>query len=345
MRRIGVALLLLCFVVPQAFADGKRRSTLPGRGNCTYGVLDKNLAISAIAMDATHVYYVDDFLSAVYRMPKNGGARTKLAELATSFADAVGITDMIVDDTNVYLATLPFSTGDILPPGDLYAIPKNGGTPRTIANGVVFVAQLAADATHVYWVSVGTVNVRSGQVLSDGKVERVRKDGSSRETLANGLSAPLSLVVDDASVYFAEAGVAVGNTSSGLRRVAKGGGLVVHVNDDYFIAYMTPAGDDLVFYGGNDETGGIMRMPKTGGAAQLLAFEEFVESAPRVTDRYVYYLTFPPSAETDSLMRVPLAGGTPELIRFADSAEGEFEVDECGVYIGTIDGKLVKGPR
>jgi len=335
-RRIGCALLLLLFVVP--LASAKRHSVVPGRGNCLYGVLDPDVFVSEIALDATHVYYVDDLDSILYRIPKNGGPRTKLAEFPN-----VLITEMIVDDTNVYLATLPGDFSETLPPGDIYAVPKGGGTPRTIVNGVLFATKLAADATHVYWVSVGTVKLLQEEVLSDGKVERVTKDGATRQALATGLSLPTSLGLDDTSVYFGETGQAVRNTSMGLRRVAKNGGAVTHLQDSYAVSYIEPSGNDFIFSGASADTSGLFRITKTG-AVQLLVADEQIDGPPHVFDGFVYYVTFT-DEEQDALMRIPVTGGTPAFLRSPDSNQSGLEIDECGIYLGNNEGELVKGTR
>ena len=335
-RRIAASLLSLLVAVP-LFAVKHRAVSSPGnKAACNYGVLDPAVFVTEIALDATHVYYLDDIDSIIYRIPKNGGARQPLAQF-----QEVLITAMAVDDTNLYVATI---VGDFAP-GDLWAIPKAGGTPRTIASGVVFVTEIAADATHVYWVSVGTINLEEEVILSDGKIERVTKDGASRQVLASGLSTPATVAIDDTNVYFGELGAAVGNASKGLRRVAKSGGATVPVLDDYRVGNIALSGNDVVFVGDSQtSTGGMFRIAKTGGAVQMLVQDENIDSAPHIVAGQVYYITLP-EEDSDALMRVPLAGGEAVFLRVANASNSDFEVDECAAYIGQNDGSLLKGTR
>src|SRR5439155_8332085 len=103
--------------------------------------------------------------------------------------------------------------------------------------------QLAVDDHSVYWASLGTV-IDDPKFASDGKIERVEKDGTGRTTLASGLSGPTSVAVDDAFVYFAESGLAQGNASKGVRRVPTNGGTVQRLYDNP-VDLLALNGDDL----------------------------------------------------------------------------------------------------
>src|SRR5436190_1016416 len=193
-RHVATAVLLLIVAVP-LFAKHRAVSSPGNKAACNYGVLDPDVFVNTLTIDATHVYYIDEFDTTLYRIPKSGGARQQLAQFPE-----VLVTAIAVDDANVYVATIVGDFSATIPPGDIWAIPKAGGTPRTIASGVLFVTQLASDATHVYWVSDGTVKLDEEEILSDGKVERVTKDGSSRQVLASGLSTPTTLSVEDENI-------------------------------------------------------------------------------------------------------------------------------------------------
>ena len=336
--RIAAALLLLFVAVP-LLAKHRAVASPGGPTGCNYGVLDPDVFVTAMTIDATHVYYIDEFNSTLYRIPKTGGTRQQLAQ----FSDAL-TTAIAVDDANVYVATIVGDFDATIPPGDIWAIPKAGGTPRTIASGVVFVTEIAADATHVYWVSVGTVKLDAEEILSDGKIERVTKDGASRQVLASGLSTPATLAIDNTDVYFGELGSAVGNPSIGLRRVAKSGGATAHILDDHLVANIAISGNDVVFVGASTAAAGLFRVAKTGGAVQTLVEDENIDSAPHIVAGQVYYITLPDES-SDALMRVPLAGGNAVMLREANAVGNDFAVDDCGTYIGTNEDALVKGTR
>jgi hypothetical protein len=87
---------------------------------------------------------------------------------------------------------------------------------NTVATAVVTPGAFATDAQFIDWVSVGTF--AGEDVLSDGAVRRVARTGGAVQTLASGLSFPIALTVAGGSVYYGETGIALGNTSAGLRR-------------------------------------------------------------------------------------------------------------------------------
>jgi hypothetical protein len=336
-----LSLLLLLLALP-AIVEAKGRAVGPGARDCFYGVIDRPEWANEIALDETDVYYFDDFASTLNRVPKNGGARTELAYLPTFL-----VLDLIVDDTNVYLATIPFEEFDeTFLPGSIIAIPKTGGVYTTLASGTPFPNQLVADASHVYWVAVGTLDLVKGTIDSDGAVERVRKDGTGRQSLATNLSAPTSLAVDTDRVYFSEIGIAEGNPSKGVRQVPKSGGPVVHVQDQYAAGDLLISGSDIVYFSGFEELGpvGFLRVARTGGPSVWIVQDDNIGGPPKIFDGRLYYAAVSDFEDT-ALMRVPVSGGTAELRALTHMTDYEFEVDVCGVYYGTYDETLVRSPR
>lgn len=338
--RAGLCALLL-FAVALPAAAQKERAVRSGASRCQLGVLDDDVFVDRIALDPTHVYYLDEDEYALYRRPRNGGTREFLASF-----DAVVVIDITVDDTSVYVSTVPDNIVNTVLPGTIYAIPKAGGTRRTVAEGVVAAVQLATDATHLYWVSEGTIMLLDDKVLSDGKIERIRKDGSNRETLASNLSVPLSLVLDANNVYFGELGLAEGNPSQGVRRVAKTGGTVTQLQNVYAATDIAQTAADVIFYGGvvDGNVAGFFRVPKNGGPVRTMVLDPDVLSPPHIFNDQMYYVRLQESFD-DALMRLSVNGGTPQLVREIPTYNYDFEIDECGMYFGTVFGELVKGPR
>src|SRR5687767_1372564 len=108
-RHCGSALLILLLAFP-AVAE-KRRAVTPGTGRCIFGVLAEEVFGDQVALDATHVYYVNGLDSTVSRVAKTGGTPQQLAMLP---ADA--ITDIVFDSTHVYIATIPNDDSANTPP-------------------------------------------------------------------------------------------------------------------------------------------------------------------------------------------------------------------------------------
>jgi hypothetical protein len=143
-------------------------------------------------------------------------------------------------------------------------------------------------------------------------------------------------------------GVAIGNTSAGIRRVPKTGGTVVKVTDDFVALGMTLTGTDIVYAGEARDGfsgGGILRLAKTGGTSQWLVHDDGLLGGPRLFEDQIYYVTTSDDETQDNLMRVPLAGGTPQFLRVPEMVEYDFAIDTCGIYYGTYEGPLVRTPR
>ena len=343
MTRRGLALFLL-LVASLPLAAQRRRSVVPGDpGRCSYGTLAELSDPPFVALDETYVYFANDFIGRIERVPKRGGDVEGLYEVPLGEF----VLALHVDEVNVYLAAVPLSD-DLNPAsGNIIAVPKSGGLPHNVATGVLFPNEIASDATHVYWVSVGTIDFIRGTAQSDGKIERARKDGSGRETLAGGLSTPFSLVLSGGDVFFSELGQATGNPSAGVRRVAKSGGQVTPMTEGWIVADLQQTAGEIVFYGArsDDSELGIHAVAKSGGAVRSIVVDEDIVAGPRVFDGFVYYTTLGDDEE-DHLMRVPVAGGAPQFLRIAYMGYPDFEVDSCAIYYGLYYGlSIVSVPR
>lgn len=338
-RRLWLFALVLLTAFP-LFAV-RRRSVLPGAGRCVYGTLDDFALVLHVAVDDTHVYWFDDFLRAIKRVPKNGGAEETLGTFQTRSA-----LDIAVDDNYVYLSSFPDDDSFDLGPGEVGAVPKSGGEYRTLA-AVQYPVSITADGTYVYWADGGTIDVFGGTIASDGEIGRIRNDGTGRQALASNLSLPLDVLLDGDDVYFPETGLAEDNPSMGIRRVAKTGGPITHVDDAYAAGTLSQTATDIVYYGGEleGEIGGLLRVPKSGGHSTVLVQDPDISMGPIAYGDLVYYLTTIDDDDNVALMRVPATGGQPEELYRPDMAEFEFTVDDCGLYWGTWNGRLVKVPR
>jgi hypothetical protein len=325
--------LLMATSIAAAPAATRRHAVVP-QAPCFSTVLAQ-AATATIAIDNDSVYYGDDSGPlAVYRVAKTGGVPRLLASFPCCVA-----TQMVVDADNVYVAMQPF--GDALHTSNdrwiytIYAISKSTGVAVLLADGVWLPQQLAVDDRFVYWASLGTV-IKSPEFASDGKIERVNKDGTGRLTLASGLSGPTSVAADDTFVYFAESGLAHGNSSSGARRVPKEGGSVQRLYDRS-VDSLVLNGDDLYLISGNTSTGKttISQTAKNGSQVKR-TFNDSLIINPVMTifDGRVYYLTQTKAAFAVASVTLDLTGRTVHVERHFNS--GTIGVDGCALYISTI---------
>ncbi len=107
----------------------------------------------AIAVDGTHIYWLDGTVS---RVPINGGETTIVADVGSLAKD------LALDDTHVYFT----ASGD-----SVWKVSKDGGEPISLAEEQNTPSQITVDATHVYWSNAGTV----GDDVADGAIMKVAK--------------------------------------------------------------------------------------------------------------------------------------------------------------------------
>jgi hypothetical protein len=341
-RRLMLCALILIAAIP-AFAQ-RRRAVNPGAGRCQYGTVVEDAYASLIEIDGPYVYWLDDLGGALLRAP----IATGKLEVLGFFFDGFPLS-MTIDDTHVYIGLLPldaFEGGTN--PGTIVRVPKTGGVPETIVSGVNTPWDLEADGTHIYWASTGTLDFVEEEILPDGKIERATKTGGSRQTLAENLSAPLDLAIDANNVYYNETGLAQGDTTIGVYRVAKTGGAVATLTDSALAIGLDVANDVVVFWGGGETSAGLFRVPKNGSAAPALIVDDStIWAPPRVMDNRVYYLTTDEEASTDSLKSVDIFNPQQPATHFEGLITSQdFELDACSAFLGDIDDEsIVRVPR
>jgi hypothetical protein len=157
---------------------------------------------ASLALDATHAYWSDIGERRLYRWPKAGGTPQILATLATG-PDTIALTA-----THIYWVT---------PAGDaIYRMLKDGGTVETVVPGLALGPlhgphRIAVDADAIYWLS------------ESGTIARAPLVGGTITTLATGQDRPSSLFLTSTQVYWSNRG------DGTIARVAKTGGAVTVV--------------------------------------------------------------------------------------------------------------------
>ncbi len=166
-----------------------------------------------IAVDASHVYWAEASFNTqgtVKRVPLDGGAPATLATSPRPYG-------LSVDASGVYwTSSLGFTKSPLEggtattvgPPigpfaldaanvywanggGDIFKMPRDGGTPVRIATGQSYSSTVVVDATRVYWTSAPSVRAAP---IGGGPVE----------TLATNRTDAQWIAVDATNVYWAE---------------------------------------------------------------------------------------------------------------------------------------------
>jgi len=335
-NRLALLFFAVLLAVPMAQAQRRRPSAPPPPQQESACAL-KTLLIGTYSadqeVDDTYVYFTDS-ANGIFRMPKNGGDPQTLAILPDNF-----ITVLAIDDTTVYALTIG---DDNLTLGSCWSVAKTGGTPKQLAATILTPFELAVDANYVYWVSIGTPT--DDGFLADGKVERIRKDGTGRTTLASNLNVPVMVATDGTTVFFTETGLSPANSSAGLRSVPANGGTIRTLTTRPGVVGVTLSGNDVYFANLDFNTGGeLLRMPKSGGTATSLAKGLDVVTHLVVLGDRLYYFN---SDDVWSIESIPLAGGPRhQIVGNADLLVEEFAIDDCGVYYVNGQGSLIRTPR
>jgi Cys-tRNA(Pro) deacylase len=228
---------------------------------------------------------------------------------------------MAIDDVNVYWT----DCGD---PGEgaVLQVPKAGGAVITLATGNGL-SGIGVSGGSVYWVA-STVGSTSGTIMS------VPIGGGAPVTLAHQSGAPSHLAVDETGVFWFD------DTQGPIMSVPLAGGAAVTV---------ATGGDGMSFLA-LDATSvywmsasqGIMKAPKGGGAATLVAKSNppspmagLAVDAPNV-----YWATVPANIE-----EAPITGGTADLLASDPGfTPGAVAVDATSVYWVDLEGRVLQVP-
>jgi hypothetical protein len=261
-----------------------------------------------LAAGQGHVFSLASDGDAVYWSGTAGLNKLSLTGInVTSYGDAPFTLGLAVDADTVYWAT----TSAVM------MAPKAGGEPVVIADEQGCVFAMAVDDEHLYWANFaeGTIwsydkatgvtesewlGGRSTSIAVDG--ERVYwvdtaagaimvadKDGEQPWVLASGQQWPVSLVVDGEHVYWAA-------RDGGVFRVDRDGGeplaLAAEEPMSNFVSVMAVDHDDVYWvtvYGDDELDGHVRRVPKSGGATDIIGRADPLSIA--VDEGAVYWST------------------------------------------------------
>jgi hypothetical protein len=267
-------------------------------------------AVGILALDATHVYFIDGYRgdAKLVRVAKTGGK----AETVAHIGENVGA--LALDDANAYVAT----------DEAIQRVAKAGGKPASIASEKTSCFSrcgLALDATHAYFTT------KTG-------VRRVAKAGGAAADVAATSSEASSVALDDAHVYWVD--------GAGITRAPKAGGAA------QVIAKMTGSTHDSIFvdagrvYWTDGTT--AWSAPVAGGTPLRLGSAPHHHKGFAVDAKYVYLAMNrsddPTSFDKGGFVRAPRAGGgTTENVVLGSADPKAIAADDGAVYwvgVGTI---------
>ncbi|MEM7137738.1 MAG: hypothetical protein AAF500_14235 [Myxococcota bacterium] len=194
---------------------------------------------SAVAVDATHVYWNHVGSGTVRKAPRTGGEITTLYD-DQSQGSAGGGRSIALDRDHVY-----FDDGFAL-----RRVPKAGGPPETVGKLPILPAWVTADGDGAY-----SLGIRGVSSHSEGETN----------TTPSSEPEPCDLAVDATHLYWAG--------SQGVRTMPKGGGEVETLVEGPFSLGLCSLAlsETHVFYWRSGTDRGVHAVPKSGGASKLLA--------------------------------------------------------------------------
>jgi hypothetical protein len=190
------------------------------------------------------------------------------------------------------------------------------------------------DGNDLFFASLGTP--QGEDLKADGSIQRLRKDGSNRQTLAANLSGPFWVDARDGFVWFSESGLATGNDSAGVRRVAASGGAITHLVDDTPTVELVVDDANVYFAAHHLDSGDtdIVRVPRGGGArTTLVSGLDPDAGALALSGPNLYFI----ADDLQSINSVPVAGGSRRVIKIVDVETDNLAIDDCLIYYGTFE--------
>lgn len=201
---------------------------VPKSGGSPVAVAAEQDNVAAIAVDATHVYWIAG--EAIVRVEKEGGKPPK--PVVEGFGQPTGLA---VDDAFVY----SYSTLS----GKLSRVPKKGGAAKPVVTEDVTLHAFFADDRFLYW-SIG----------SEGKAElkRLAKAGGKPSSVVTGQSIPGGLAQDGSSIYW--------TNGDAIFRADKSGGGATKIVDKTDRAISLAVDATNVYW--TDRMGRVQKLPK-----------------------------------------------------------------------------------
>lgn len=273
-----------------------------------------------IAVDAGNVYFTDAQgpTGKVVRVPlQKGGSPVTLAD-GQYLPSAIA-----VDGPNVYFTTSY----------NLKKVPVAGGPVVDLAPSEdAGYAQIAIDATHVYWTNY----------TWEGSTMRIPKAGGMPETLDSGDQWPSGIVVHNGQVYWSAL------SDNVIKQAPVAGGPATVFASDQPAVRMALAADStyLYWYTEGEWPNSLYKAPLAGGPPVLVtASPEPNSSLPTtllIDASYAYFAL--PSC---GIAKVPLAGGATQKISLDEKTVGcphRIAADAANIYYTSLRG-ITKLPK
>ncbi len=229
--------------------------------------------VNGFEIDETHLYWIDhgtdDKNGAVKKVSKDSSETTVLAEGFPLQPDGSQSPYDIFFPVSMVLDNDRLCFGEQVGGSAVRCVSKQGGSVEDIGRGEGFIPQsVTLDDQYFYILDT----------QSDGMILRLKKDGSSLDTLANGFASTqglFSLVLDEGILYWVE----ITEPGQVFSMPAEGGGVSI-IDDDLTNprAVITHATD--IYYVAGE---GVFKVPKSGGTPDKAVPCSNINSSANIT--------------------------------------------------------------
>ena len=268
--------------------------------------------LRGLVVDTQNVYWIGD--TTVQSVSLNGGTPRVLV---TGNNQTIAIAANAAD---IFWIEHVCCAGDL--PSRINKVPKGGGPPTLVTEGMYEARTLSLDSTTVYW--------GEGRHLFVGRIAKAPISGGSPTTVLSGIgkgtSAPFT--VGDTGIFLAG--------REEIKKIPTDGGPLVEtiywkLGSGYLWGAVTDDGFVYFITGNND----LLKIPVGGGAAEALAIVPTAISPvrPVVAGGTVYWINQPFYSDTKTIMRTPTSGGpTVPFVTVLTGAVNEMLVDSDTLY-------------
>ena len=204
---------------------------------------------------------------ALWRVDKRTAAVTMLS-LTNDYCGSIAL-----DDQSVFFTTVAVADGAVT----VTRAPKDGSTPTTLFD-------VPGQASSWGGVAVDDANVF---VVGAGGIWAAPKSAPSQPVLRTAEPSATLLLVD-ASALYARIHPSTSEQIASFSKVS--GALLTVLNGDVGLLRGMTQDDQFIYWNTTSDflTGRIMRVPKVGGASEMMAEGQFRQSQLAVDSRYVY---------------------------------------------------------
>jgi hypothetical protein len=270
-----------------------------------------------LALDASSVYWT------TFGSGTSEGSIVKVSKLGNTpvtLADHQSVPfGIAVDDTQVYWAN--YDAGG--PNGALMSVPKAGGVPKVLVATADGPRSVVVDGTRAYF-------------LTSSALIAVAKHGGAPITVTP-TQCGSSIAADDTSLYWVVNCVMF--PPQGIFKVAKAGGIAVKISDEA-PSKLVVTSDGIYWLAAG---GSVMKLPKTGGVASVVASFTTQWSGPLAVDTLGFYA----GIESSIVKRSRFFAASAKTVATGPAPVGALAVDGTSVYWSAQqdDGRILKASK